>query len=278
MTSPAGECGAASLPPLAVLTRPEDRNDTLAQRLRQAGRDVLVLPALRIEPLEPERLPHPRDFDLVVLVSGNAVRHYLSQCLVRDTGFKWPRDTAAAVVGPGSAAALQSAPEWNGAATLLRPAADAPSYDSESLWTSIQQQGFAARKVLVVRGNVGRDWLADWLAAQGAQVEKLALYRRTPRKWGPDDIEALRAAARDGRPVHWLLTSAEGLQAVCDQAAKAGLAQWLVRCAAVATHERIAAMWRQNAADTIRNDAPCEPMVKISLPEDEALARCFLAM
>lgn len=277
MTGTAGQCGAACPPPLAVLTRPAGRNEALAARLQAAGWQVLVLPALRIEPIPAERLPHPRDYELVVMVSGNAARLYLDGWTLREPGFAWPPGTAAAVVGPASAAALRASPAWHRDAVIIQPGADARSHDSESLWAAMQARGVAPARVLVVRGSTGRDWLAGQLAQLGARVDKLALYRRVPQAWPDADMLRLRQAADAGRSVHWLFTSAESLGAAREQLAKAGLQEWFLRCPAVVTHERLAALWRQYAADTNRNDGPGGAMVKISLPEDEALARSFLA-
>src|SRR3546814_6944050 len=63
----------------AVLTRPQGKNETLVQRLAQAGLDALALPALLIKPvaLRAQELPLPELYDLIVFVSGNAARFYI---------------------------------------------------------------------------------------------------------------------------------------------------------------------------------------------------------
>src|SRR3546814_5124008 len=83
---------------IAILTRPDGRNETLARALRAAGWQALELPALEIQPLpvQPAQLPLPQDHDLVVFVSGNAARLYIAQ--LRDVAGQaaWPPATAAA--------------------------------------------------------------------------------------------------------------------------------------------------------------------------------------
>src|SRR3546814_13490359 len=63
----------------AVLTRPQGKNETLVQRLAQAGLDALALPALLIKPvaLRAQELPLPELYDLIVFVSGNDGRFYI---------------------------------------------------------------------------------------------------------------------------------------------------------------------------------------------------------
>ncbi|MEI2417531.1 uroporphyrinogen-III synthase [Orrella sp. JC864] len=265
-------------PELAVLTRPEGRNEALAARLRQAGWQVLVQPALRIEALDPPELPHPRDYDLVVLVSGNAARLYFSCLRRRYGGFVWPQATAAAVVGAASAAAVQAQPGWNRRAALVSPLPQALNHDSEALWQAMQAGGLRPQRVLLVRGEHGRDWLAQRLAGQGARVQTLALYRRLPQSWPQSTLLRLRQAAQAQQPAAWLITSAEGLAAVREQARARGLAQWLAGCPAVVTHPRLAPLWQAGPADTFRNDARAKAMVKICLPEEGALARGFAAL
>ncbi|SOE49345.1 Uroporphyrinogen-III synthase [plant metagenome] len=258
---------------LAVLTRPAGRNEALAERLRAQGWETLALPALRIVPLVPQPLPRPADYDVVVFVSGNAVRHYFSSLAQTPGTPVWPAATAAAVVGEASAAALRAVPRWPAGAVLLQPAEGA-SQDSEALWEVLRARP-ASRRVLIVRGTEGRDWLAEQLAGQGVQVDICAVYARQPETWSPGALARLHEAARDGQAAHWLITSAESLQAVTRQLEQAGLQAWFAACPGVTVHPRLADLWRRYAADTIGHDEASRAMVQISMPADEALARAF---
>ena len=259
--------------PIAILTRPAGRNDALARELRAAGWQALVLPALDIEPLavEPAQLPLPQDYDLVVFVSGNAARHYLAQ--LRDVAGQgcWPAATPAATVGPASARALRELPGFGADTTVLCPPPQAPTHDSEALWQVLRECGELPRRVLLVRGTQGRDWLADQLEASGTLVRRHAAYRRRPAPWPPEALRQLREWARlDKRPT-WLLTSGEGLAAIQAHIGQAGLDAWWQGCGFVVTHPVLA----QRLPRAGGEGQP--PMVKICLPADEAILAAFVA-
>jgi len=258
--------------PLAILTRPAGRNGAPAQALRARGWQVLELPALAVAelPRDARSIERPDGYDLVVFVSGTAVRCYMKQ-LGDVAGMQhWPAGVAAACVGPATARALRASPIWDAGATLLHPEAQDGSYDSESLWRLMQQRGFKPSRVLLVRGTAGRDWLAERLAGEGATVVPYAAYRREPAAW-PDAALALLAACRDqDRPAHWLLTSGEGMDAVHAGLARAGLSQWWQSCRFVLTHERLAPR-----LEALVPGASARGMVKICLPEDAAIVQAF---
>src|SRR5690606_3770088 len=166
------------MPRIAILTRPDGRNDALAVSLRQAGWQALELPALEILPLPIEAggLPLPQHYDLVVFVSGNAARLYLAQLETVAGLSGWPSATLAATVGPASAQALRAIPFFGVDTTVLHPPPTAPSHDSEALWAQLRSHGPLPRRVLLVRGTQGRDWLGEQLEAAGVHVQRHAVY------------------------------------------------------------------------------------------------------
>ncbi|WP_204267546.1 uroporphyrinogen-III synthase, partial [Escherichia coli] len=57
--------------------------------------------------------------------------------------------------------------------------AQAASLDSEHLWEQLsERRNWAGARVLLLRGDGGRDWLAERLAECGAQVEAVTVYHR----------------------------------------------------------------------------------------------------
>jgi len=258
--------------PLAVLTRPAGRNEALAGKLSAAGWQVLALPALVLEPLsDAGPPPAPRDFDLVVFVSGNAARLYLDQIDLPDG---WPAGTTAATVGITSAQALLEHPYFSGRGHVLHPPADAPNHDSEALWQVLSRQGPLPRRVLLVRGETGRDWLADRLTEAGALVQRHALYRRQAVRWPQEAVRQLRRLAQDpaAPPTVWLLTSTAGIDAVAAAARQAGLFDWWLRGRFVATHPRLS----QHLL-AVAQGAGQTPMVKSCMPADEAIFEAITA-
>lgn len=251
--------------PTAVLTRPAGRNEALAARLSAAGWQALTLPALVLEPLDHAGpTPAPGDFDLVVFVSGNAARLYLAQA---DLPAGWPAGTLAATVGPASAQALHEAPQFGPRGRVVHPPADAPTHDSEALWQLLSSRALP-RRALLVRGEAGRDWLAERLVEAGVDVHSHALYRRRPAAWPQDSMERLRRMAEDApaQPPVWLLTSIAGIDAAAAAARAAGLFDWWARSRFVVTHPR-----QGEHLLAIARSAGQTPMVKISIPADDAI-------
>ncbi|GAA0496440.1 uroporphyrinogen-III synthase [Pigmentiphaga sp. GD03639] len=255
-----------------VLTRPAGQNGGLARALEARGWRALDLPALRLTP-EAGPVPDPADFDLVVFVSGNAVRMFLDTWReAAGRGRAWPDATAAAVVGPASARALREHPAFGQAPRLVQPAPDSPHFDSEALWAVLSAAPLPSR-VLIVRGGrgeqgTGRDWLAGRLREAGATVTLHRAYRRVPAAWTPHQAEGLRQLARAGTPTAWLLTSAEGVDAVRGHLAALGLLDWWADCRLVATHPRIARHLITVIAEALpaRGDPP---MLQTCAPRDE---------
>jgi len=191
-----------------VITRPRQQAEPLARAVAALGRTPLILPLLDISPLPDETrlravLQHVSDYALVAFVSPNAV----------DAAFAhidaWPPEVALAVVGEGSRAALVrhgvDGPRYRIYAPL-----DASRSDSEHLLQALDTAALRGRKVLVVRGETGRELLPDALRAAGIDVETVAAYRRAVPGLTPDLAASLRALL--AAPNDWIITSSEALR------------------------------------------------------------------
>jgi uroporphyrinogen-III synthase len=235
-----------------LVTRPQPQADVWVHELRALGVPAQALPLLAIEPA-PE--PAAREawetlarYGLVMFVSPNAVQSFFG---LRPAGFTWPAPTRAGSTGPGTTQALFDAGVPS--QSIDEPARVPAVFDSEALW----QQRLAARnwqqvRVLVVRGDGGREWLAEQLRAAGAQVEGLRVYRRVLPHWSPEQQAlASSALAVPGHSV-WLLSSSqavEHLRSLLPQAAGPNTVAW-------ATHERIAQAARAFGFGTVHTVAP----------------------
>ncbi len=155
----------------------------------------------------------------------------------RPQSLAWPAGVVAGAPGPGTASALRAAgcPD----AAIVTPRSDAAQFDSEALWRRLQDRPWRGARVLVVRGDGGRDWLADRLTEAGAQVDALSAYRRVAPSFAGVARERLDAALASDDAV-WLFSSSE---AIANLARAAGGTGW-GRARAVATHPRIAARAR----------------------------------
>ncbi|WP_206953485.1 fused uroporphyrinogen-III synthase HemD/membrane protein HemX [Trinickia acidisoli] len=135
-------------------------------------------------------------------------------------------------------------------------------FDSEALFAALSARlGLAAltgRPVLIVRGDGGREWLADRLRESGAQVEAVCAYRRVVPTPSADTWERVRALL-GGAPHAWLITSSEAARNL-DALARAALTDAelasLLHAPLVAPHPRIAETARAVGFDTITASGP----------------------
>ncbi len=220
-----------------VVTRPQPQADEFVEQLQALGAQAAALPLLGIEGpanTQPvidawQQLPGQA---LAMFVSPSAVDRFFA---LRPTGATWPAQVIAAGTGPGTRHALRQAgvPE----AQLCTPPEAAGQFDSEALWSVLAgQRHWRQQPVLIVRGQGGRDWLADALRQQGARVHFVEAYRRTVPV--PDAAgRALLAQALARPAAHlWLFSSSE---AVGHLPALAPSADW-AQSRALASHARIA--------------------------------------
>lgn len=226
-------------PPPLVLTRPAAQQSAWAQALSGHGVPVLGWPLIDIAPVgDPGVLPSVwrrlGGVTLAFFASPNAVEAVMA---ARPAGMAWPQDTWAACVGPGSAEALRQA--GVPAARVLAPAADAPQFDSEALWPVLQPLApWRGKAVLLLRGQGGREWLAERLRAAGAEVEAQTVYLRRCPQPTAFALGQLKAWMAHQPEALWLLSSSE---AVGHWQALAGPLPGLP---VLATHPRIAATAR----------------------------------
>ncbi len=218
-----------------IVTRPVAQAGQWVDDLRCQGFDAVALPLMAVAAADPapvqaawQRLPQQA---LVVFVSPSAVAQFFA---LGPPALAWPHGVQAAAPGPGTAQALRRC--GVPADCVIEPAADAAQFDSESLFEQLKQQQWAGRHVLFVRGDGGREWLADTLRAAGARITTVAAYRRVPPRWSAaENALALDAAAAPVRHC-WLFSSA---QAIGHLMAALPEATWHA-ARAVASHHRIA--------------------------------------
>lgn len=227
---------------LVVITRPRAQADALAQAVSDSGRSAVILPLLEIGPVDDPAplkaaLADVRGFALVAFVSPNAIDAAFAEVDV------WPPEVPLAVVGEGSRAALARHGVASPVYTIFSPL-DAAHSDSEHLLDSLDLAAFAGRRVLIVRGDGGRELLADALRGAGARVEAVAAYRRSTPVLTADLAARLRALL--AQPNDWIITSSEALRGLAGLVAalngEAGVLQQQFRQQRlVVPHARIAA-------------------------------------
>ncbi|WP_322014417.1 fused uroporphyrinogen-III synthase HemD/membrane protein HemX [Paraburkholderia sp. J12] len=260
--------GAASpgahTPFTVVITRPSGQSSPLDMQLAAHGIATFDFPLIAIEPVRDDAplraaLSALESYALVVFVSPNAVdRAFAAYAPISSI---WPHALPVAVVGPASVAALARHGVASPAHRVISPAGAADEeparFDSESLYAALETQlgenAFAGKRVLIVRGDGGREWLADRLREAGAEVEAVAAYRRVV----PEPSIAAWArvhALLSGAPHAWLVTSSEGVRNLDELAREhltAGEIAELHHAPLVAPHPRIAETARGVGFDRI---------------------------
>lgn len=264
---------AATLDASVVLTRPQDKNQVLVQRLVAAGAQALCMPALCISEILPSGfvVPPPSRYDLVVFVSSRAVSLYMRALAQTPSAGQWPAGTMAAAVGLATAKAVAETgvvPVGN----VLHPDATQPQ-DSENLWPLLNARIGSIRKALIVRGEQGREWLGSTLEGAGVKVDRLAVYRRDAAAWDDQQREQLKQALFSARPCVFLLTSSESVTAVFDNICRFGLEQAWLQCRFVVIHERIAIRLQSLVSACGQGT---KPTVKLCQPDDEAIFQAIL--
>jgi len=172
---PAGEPLSGALDGMrVVITRPSHQAERLCRAIARAGGEPVRFPALTIAPAtDPEAarraLQALGEVDWAIFVSANAVegaRELVGEALARS-----PARLAA--VGEGTARSL---------AALGRPAELVPRQGagSEGLLAmpELAAERVSGERVLIVRGEGGRELLAETLRERGARVGYAEVYRR----------------------------------------------------------------------------------------------------
>jgi len=206
--------------PVVVVTRPRAQAPMLVAALERHGLRTHQFPLLDIAPtpnLDDLRaaLGDPSRYALVVFVSPNAVQQAFA---AMPEGYRWPQEVPVAVVGPASAQALAAHGVAPPAHRVIRPDThvDDARQDSEALYARLDVPSLRGREVLIVRGNGGREWLADQLREAGVSVRTVEAYRRSVPAPDAAAWTALRAVLA-GRHA-WTLTSSEAVRNLDDLA------------------------------------------------------------
>ena len=145
-------CCVTNNKPRLLVTRPAAQSARLCSLLEAEGFEAIRLPAIEIlDPpslFELEALSDELDsYDLAVFVSVNAVQKGVEFILDRRD---WPEDTAIATVGARSAEALLP----YGLSTDYVPE---HQFNSEALLALDELQDMSGQRVVIFRGNGGRE-------------------------------------------------------------------------------------------------------------------------
>ena len=264
-----------------IITRPSGQARQLIEVLSQAieasgvGKrslpEILSLPLLTIVPKSDDHLADHiatalSNADLAIFVSPNAIESVM-RLLERDWQDFSKKVIPIGVMGGSSHLALKN----HGIGLEEKPTPiiipkNSENWDSEGLWQVLQslQPDWQGKKVVIFKGEGGRDWLADTLKNAGATVEAISTYARMPLDIDNPAWHAIRGM--DFSKSLWLLTSSEAVRYL-GEVIKDQFTQNLNTASALCPHHNIA-----DAAEMIGFGE-----VFTSEPGDEALVKCTLA-
>ncbi len=256
----------AAAAPLAgrgiVVTRPAQQAGPLSGRIRAAGGEAILFPVLEIidtPDLQPliDAIARLDDYQLAVFISPNAVVRALKQVVARRN---WPASLRVAAIGKGSVREL----ERFGITGVMAPDRQ---FDSEHLLALPELQSVTGQRVVIFRGDGGRELLGDTLTARGARVDYVECYRRAR----PQTAATPLLAAWDANALHAVtITSSEGMRNLYQMVGESGRTR-LCATPLFAPHPRIAAVARELGCSRVIDTAPGDDGLM------EALQRHFAA-
>jgi len=176
-------------------TRPLHQQAELTRILQRDGAQLLCFPVIDIEPVaigpaQQQLAQSIADYDILLFVSRNAVegafRFIDSACL--------PSATCFGVIGSATRSVLAAALAGNPCNLDDCLLAGEP-YSSETLLQAPALQQVEGKRILILRGQQGRNLLGDELIGRGALVEYAEVYRRAIPAQGSDVFDRLVAPA-----------------------------------------------------------------------------------
>jgi len=187
-----------------VNTRPAHQAKSLSDAILAAGGEVIDYPVIQITPpSDPgtlqSQLTQLASADIAIFISTNAVDAGLSAL---GGSQNWPEKVVIAAVGRTTANQLST---LGLTVSLVAP----EPFNSEALLTLPELQNLSGKKVVIFRGEGGRELLAQTMRDRGAEVEYLECYRR---ELPESDPAILYQCWENKRVILIVVTSNEGLE------------------------------------------------------------------
>lgn len=187
-----------------VVTRPAHQAAGFSQALQQAGANAVLFPLIAVQECHDVAAAKARfatlaAYDTVLFISANAVEYGLALLDAQQT--QTLRHLTLGAIGKKTAAVLQR----YGLVSQLVPA---QGFTSEDLLALPALRDLHERRVLIVRGEGGRELLADTLRDRGANVDYVDVYQRIV----PQNAKGLLKHLHEARQLDIIaITSSEGI-------------------------------------------------------------------
>ena len=170
-------------PPGILILRPVQQAGATIDAINAQGWRAVHFPTIDITPAENIDTAITQEIistaDWLIFISQNAVLHFLE---LAGSGFIHNQKIAA--VGRATAQQLQD----NGLSVMALPEQD---FSTEGLLDSSDFSDISGQRIVIVRGNGGREKLAESLRERGATVSYLEVYERRLANRDPGQLLAL---------------------------------------------------------------------------------------
>lgn len=176
-----------------VITRPEAQAAQMRELLWQQGARVISFPTIDIVPPESwhaldEALKRLESYDWIIFTSANGVRFFFRRLQETGRDLRDLKGIRICTIGPATASALEAM----GIRVDLVP----ESYISEGVVSAFDKHDINGRKILLPRAEMARDVIPDGLAALGAAVDVVTVYRTVASDRKKGELELLIAAGK----------------------------------------------------------------------------------
>ena len=187
-----------------MVLRPANQSDQLCKKVVELGGVVTLFPTIEITPLENITLENLTNLfewsNMIVFISRNAAR--ILSALVRNLNEQLKTKTVFAT-GSGTADEMRK----YGINSVLFPTNQSGS-DGLLQMTDLQAPEISRKKILIIRGDTGRELLKQSLEERGASVKYVEIYTRAIPEVSKKQVESIWETSP---PDIILFTSNQGL-------------------------------------------------------------------
>lgn len=160
-------------------TRPAHQARPLTQLLQASHIQVIECPTIQVHLIDDVILNQPiADYDIIIFTSVNSLRGWQRLLQKNEMASISSRQKLVAI---GKATAVFGQELGLNIDTLSQQ-----HFDSESLLAHPSMQDLSAKKILLIKGEGGRDKMPSTFQQRGAKTTELAVYRRVPTPFCAD--------------------------------------------------------------------------------------------
>lgn len=213
-----------------VVTRPLAQAKKMCASLELYLASIVHFPVLSITPsnkpnLVKQKLQQLNNYDHIFFISVNAVQYAMN--LVQEVHMDFNNKSLAAV-GPTTKKALE---EYGYQVSVV----PSKGFNSEALLEHETLKNISGERILIIRGQGGREHLRQELESRGAMVEYAEVYQRElPKQRNPIDLSQLPNI--DSAVLIYSVESAQNLWSLCSINEQ----QWLKNATLIVAGSRIA--------------------------------------